>query len=144
MTMESIDRTPEVAEILQDVDVAEQAVPPLPVVVAAPAPVKLLPGIAAGMLSYDLVTTAAVQILSRDPRRKRAVLVGFTAQATCRGARLGPTPAGASFDRAFLFASALAAGGFPACIEYTSTDELWAVADTQVCTVSVLNEQWAD
>lgn len=142
--IDTVYQDPAPSEIVQDLTDAPAAVPPLPVVAAEPLNVRELPSRQSGLQCYDLTTTLAVQILGRDPRRKRAVVTGFTTQATCRGARMGPTQAGALSGYAFLFPSALAAGGFPAILEIGSEDELWAVADTQVCTLSVINEQWAD
>lgn len=144
MTAEELYQDPAPSEIVQDLTDHPADVPPLPIVAAEPLNVREVPSRAAGWQSYDLTTTLAVQILSRDPRRKRAVITGFTAQATCKGARMGPTQAGATSGYAFLFPSALAAGGFPAILELGSEDELWAIADTQVCTISVINEQWAE
>lgn len=135
---------PAPSEIVQDLVDAPAAVPPLPVVAAEPLNVRELPSRQSGLQCYDLTTSLAVQVLGRDPRRKRAVIMGFTTQATCRGARLGPTQAGATSGYAALFPAALAAGGFPAILELGSEDELWAIADTQTCTLSVINEQWAE
>lgn len=146
---EHYESDPTPPEILQDeVTDPSKVFKPLPVTVVDPAPVRLMPTKVAGWARYDLAVGTATRILSDDTRRKRAVISVWDTAGASDGAILSGTQAGATSDRGFLLGLTgpnIAAGNTgPSIMEYTASDEVYASALTAACTVSVLNEQWAD
>lgn len=137
------------ADVVQTIDDEIAAVPPLPVTVTDPARVILMPAKSSGWTQIPLTTTAAVKILDRDPRRKRAVLSLFDTGGTSDGAVLGSTQAEAGSPYGFLLplmGPNIAAGNVAsaAMMEITAVDEVWAQAQAAACIVSIYNEQWSD
>lgn len=145
MTEVQFDHAP--ADIVQAVDDVTANVPPLAVTVTDPARVILMPAQSAGMRQFTLSTTVPVKVLDRDPRRKRAVVTLFDTGGTSDGARLAGTQAATGGPTSFLLPLAgpgIAAGNVASGpLEITSMDEVWALAQTAACTLSVLSEQWA-
>lgn len=134
--MPEFDPTP--AEINQTENVATVPIPPLPVTVVDPIPVRDMPAVSSGWQAYDvpLTTSPAVRVLGRDPRRKRALIVAVDLAGTTGRMQLGGTQAEAGSDRATIWP-------INTPLEITGSDEVWASARTAVITVSVINEQWA-
>lgn len=129
-----------VDDILQSDDAHEVPIPPLPVTLVTPSNVILLPAHSGGWRQYPLSTTVPVRILGRDPRRKRAVIMGWSTADATTGIQLADGQALAASDRAFILPMVLKAS---LDLEVTSVDEVWAMALGAACTVSVLNEHWA-
>lgn len=142
-----LDETPET--ILQADTDETAAVPPLPVTAVDPVQTQAMPAKVAGMLRYDLSTTAPQRILAHDPRRKRAVIVGWDlGAAASHGVALGGTQAEALSAYAFVLPATLsgnttADSATTPPLEITTQDEVWAVAVSGAISVSVMNEQWA-
>lgn len=143
------DFEPEPGEILQEEEVEELHV--IPVTVVDPVRSQLMPAKLGGFRSFEVGTTQAVQILGRDPRRKRAVITihDNTDAGTAHGVYLGTTQSGANTTYGFLLpfnirGTGLGAGGGP--LELTTMDEIWALTEDTgngKVIVSVLSEQWA-
>jgi len=114
--------------------------------IAEPVKTTRVPSRATGWHSYDLVLGApAVQVLSEDHRRKRAVIIVSDFAGASAGARFGQSQSEAGGDRAFIMG--LRSGTTNRVsdpIEYTSYTGVWATAITAACTVSIFNEQWVD
>ena len=136
-----------------DATVAQEEAPPglgcIPVTVEGPVRSVELPAKSSGSRRYGVTTTEAFRVLGRDPRRKRALIQCSDATGASHGLFHGATanevtpPA----DYAARLAMTNAGAGLPAAspvLEITSTDELWVLADTAACDVSVTSEQWAD
>lgn len=139
-----------------DATVEQEEAPPglgcIPVTVEGPVRSVELPAKGNGSRRYPVGTTQPVRILGRDPRRKRATVQVYDATGATRGIFHGATETeltptdGAT---APAFAARLAATGpasAPVASELlviTSLDELWVIADTAACEVSVISEQWA-
>lgn len=121
------DPTPD--EVLQD-EPTTRNIPPVPVTVAGPVRVQTLPSPVWAMVSYAGVTTAAIQILGAEPRRRKATLLANAAT------RLGPS--GAQADAM----SAPWPANTP--LEMTHDGEVWARADTGTVNIFVLVEYWTE
>lgn len=133
--------------------VQEEGMPGLttiPVCVEGPVRTQALPARAAGYRRVTVTTTSPQRVLGRDPRRRRALVQVYDATGATHGVMLGATlnettPPAAMAAR--LAVAAPAAGGTAVAspvLELTSTDELWVVADTAACELTVIAEQWAD
>lgn len=155
MTINRHDAT--VASPAVDLDVDDAAVeqdvaPPLgalPVVVETPVRTQQLPARAAGYRRVTVGTTEPLRVLGRDPRRRRVLVQVYDATGTTHGAFYGTTRNEVTPPAAFAarLGVTLPAGGIPVAspvIELTSMDELWVLADTAACDVTVAAEQWAD
>lgn len=101
----------------------------VPVEVAGPVHVKELPTQAGGWTAVAL-TTAAVKLLARDPRRKVTVLWSDTENIVLAGKQSGATT-----------------GGFTWLVNVpltiTAADEVWVASATGTTTVHVYSEVWA-
>jgi hypothetical protein len=133
--------------VQEELDIGAAA-EPLRVVTINPVQVQVVPARAAGFFQYSLTTTAAVRVLERDPRRKRAVLIAHdnTDAGTAHGVFLGGSQAEAlspyAFELGFITrGTGLGASSGP--MEITAIDEVWASAAIADCILSVMNEQWA-
>ena len=105
-------------------------IPPVPVAVQGPVRVQQLPSPVWAMISYAGVTTAAIQILGAEPRRRTATVLGSAA------IRIGQTSAQADAQ----------AAPWPANIPLAMTHdgEVWARADTGTVNIMVLVEYWTE
>ncbi len=103
----------------------------IPVCIDTPVNTRELPSKYAGMTTYNDVSTTAIKILGRDPRRKSATIIGLD-----QNLRFGPTQGVATSTGAV----------WPAVVPYVSTcyDELWASSVTSTTDISVIIELWAD
>lgn len=142
------DLEPDDADVLQDEGMP--GLTTIPVCVDGPVRVQQLPAKAAGYRRVTVTTTTPQRVLGRDPRRKRAVLQVFDSAGATRGVFYGATlnevtPPAALAAR-LAVASPAVAGATVASpvLELTGQDELWVVADTAVCELTVTAEQWAD
>lgn len=146
MEIPEFDQSP--GDILQEQESYEIKTAPIETVICEPVRVLQLPARSGGFRSYDLTSTQAVRVLDRDPRRKRAVLQVFDTAGVSTGARLGGTQAEGLSENAYLLGlpgPGIAAGNvIGATLEITNMDEVWASAVGEACTLSVLNEQWAE
>lgn len=136
-----------------DATVEQEEAPPalgvIPVSVEGPVQTRELPAKAAGYRRVTLNTTQPQRVLGRDPRRRRAVIQVYDATGTSHGVYFGTslnevTPPSAYAAR---LGVTLPAGGIPVAshpLELTGMDEVWAVADTAGCELTVIAEQWAD
>ena len=147
----AVDTAPDPDSIVQDGDPHEGREPvpmrPIPVALHGDPIVRVreLPTVLGAWSRYDLlVNAAALPVLGRDPRRKRAVLMAVNTAGTPSSVILGGTQAEASSDRGFLMSVTANSNVTPVQIEITHTSEVWASALTANITLSVLNEQWAD
>lgn len=144
---EHFETDPTPPEINQDEVTTPAPLPPLPVTVCDPAPVRLMPARASGWARYALAVGVATRVLSEDMRRKRAVLHVTDTAGASDGAIIGGTQALAGSANGFLLGlpgPGIAAGNVSVIMEYTGTDEVWASASVAACFLNVLNEQWAD
>jgi hypothetical protein len=116
-------------EVLAE-EIPARNIPPVPVVVPGPVRVQTLPSPVWAMVSYAGVTTSAIQLLSGEPRRRKATILGGAA------IRVGPTAASADAQ----------AAPWPANIplEMTHDGEIWARADTGTVSIMVLVEYWTE
>lgn len=134
-------------DILQEQEPYEANVPPIPTVVCEPVRTVALPARIGAFAQFTLSTTVPIRVLDRDPRRKRAVITLFDTAGASDGAVLGGTQA-VSLNNGFLLplpGPGIAAGNVASTmLEITSVDEVWATALTAACTLSVMNEQWAE
>lgn len=137
-----------------DADVVQEESPvPLqtvPVQVMGPTRTVELPAKTGGLRRVVLDTATPQKILGRDPRRKRAVVQVYTAAGaigTSQGAFLGNSRNECTPPAGFAFRLGLTVGTTQVAshlLEITSQDEVWAIADTQACEISVSAELWAD
>lgn len=121
----------------------------IPVEVCGPVRTQALPSKAAGYRRVTVGTTQALRVLGRDPRRRRAVIQVYDATGTTHGVFYGATAAEVAPPAPFAarLGVTLPAGGVPVAshpLELTGMDELWVLADTAACELSVSAEQWAD
>jgi hypothetical protein len=121
----------------------------IPVSVEGPVSTRELPAKAAGYRRVTASTTEPQRVLGRDPRRKRALLQVYDVTGTTHGVFYGTTRNEVAPPAPFAarLAVTLPAGGIPVAsqvIELTGSDELWILADTAACDVTVSAEQWAD
>lgn len=146
MDIPEFDQSP--GDILQEQEAYPAATDPIPTIVCEPVRSITLPAKSGGYRNYALTTTESIQVLGRDPRRKRAVLQVSDQEGESAGAFLGGTQGEALTGNAFLLAlpgPAIAATPVVSTtLEITSMDEVWASALTADCTLSVINEQWAE
>lgn len=157
MTTYSHDATEPVTEP-DDATVEQEEVAPsltcIPVVVEGPVRIQELPAKAAGYRRVVASTTEPKKVLGRDPRRRRMVLQVYDAAGATHGVFYGasrtevaPGDNGAAPPYAARLGVTLPAGGVPVAsplLELTGMDELWVLADTAVCDLSIAAEQWAD
>ena len=138
------DQTP--GDILQEQEDAYNTTP-VPTVICEPVRSIILPARIGAFTQHTLSTTTPIRVLDRDPRRKRAVITLFDTAGASDGAVLGGTQA-VSLNNGFLLpfpGPNIAAGNVASTVlEITSVDEVWATAMTAACTLSVMNEQWAE
>lgn len=141
-----------------DATVVQEEVAPglssIPVVVEGPVRVQELPSKAAGYRRVVASLTQPQKVLGRDPRRRRMVLQVYDATGTTHGVFYGatrtevaPGETGGAPQFAARLGVTLPAGGVPVAsplLELTGMDELWVLADTAACELSVSVEQWAD
>lgn len=147
-TMASPDIEPDDAAVEQ-----EESAPGLgtiPVCVDGPVRVQELPARASGYRRVALTTTTPQKVLGRDPRRRRALLQVFDAAGATQGVFYGVTlnqvtpPSSYAARLAVMSPAVDGATVASPVLELTGMDELWAVADTADCELSVTAEQWAD
>lgn len=121
----------------------------IPVSVQTPVSTRELPARAGGYRRVTASLTEPQRVLGRDPRRKRVLLQVYDATGTTHGVFYGTSRAEVAPPAPFAarLGVTLPAGGVPVAspvIELTGMDELWVLADTAVCDVTVAAEQWAD
>lgn len=121
----------------------------IPVSVETPVATREMPAKAAGYRRVTTSLTEPQRVLGRDPRRKRALVQVYDATGTTHGVFYGTSrnEVAPPSTYAARLAVTLPAGGIPVAspvIELTGMDELWLLADTAVCDVTVAAEQWAD
>lgn len=123
------EQDPTTDEVLAD-EIPARMIPPVPVTIPGPVRVQQLPSPVWSMVSYAGVTTAAIQILSGEPRRRKATVLG--------GAAIRVGQSGAQADAQ--------AAPWPANIplEMTHDGEVWARADTGTVNIMVLVEYWTE
>lgn len=136
------------AEVVQ-----EEAAPGLttiPVCVEGPVRVHQLPARASGYRRVTVGTSTPLRVLGRDPRRRRVLLQAFDADGATQGVFYGATAMEVTPPAAFAARLAVpgpAASGATVAspvLELTGVDELWVLADTAQCELTVTAEQWAD
>lgn len=135
-----------------DSEVEQQEAAPgltaLPVVVEGTVRTQQLPAKAAGARRIVASLTDPKRLLGRDPRRRRAVIQLYDATGTSHGIFYGTSSNEVAPPAAFAARLGLGLpGAIPVAshlLEVTNIDELWCLADTAACEVSVLAEQWAD
>lgn len=143
-----------IADISPDDATVEQAEYPhgvmttLPVCVEGPVQTQALPTQGSGSRRVTLSTTQPQRLLGKDPRRARATIQVYDASGATHGIFHGPTQNEVNPPSSYAarLGVTLPAGGIPvasAILTVTSREELWAVADTAACEVSVVSEQWA-
>lgn len=132
-------------EGLTEVEAVLQSVP---VTLDQAADVRTLPSRSAGFHTYQLDTAAPTRILGHDPRRKRATIIVADKNGASRGAALGSKPGealeswGANLP---LYGPTTVSTAYThPPIEIHATGEVWAIACGATCTLTVINEQWAD
>lgn len=142
MSERIIDVEPDSGQILQEEDYAPVTVP---VCVQEPVQTRELPTKSGGFRSFVLVAgAAAVKVLSRDPRRRRALLIAYSTTGIADHVHLSTTQAGgASEYTAHLPMQGSASSAVSPVLELTCLDEIWATTNTQSVTLTVINEQWA-
>lgn len=124
----SQDMKPDLNEVLQ-LDVPPELTV-IPVTIAEPVESRELPSKRIAPRTVPLLTNAASQLLSRDPRRKRATLI----------ARTGDIRIGANQSQAQLNGGWLPDLTF---ITIATEAEVWGIADTVATDVTVIEEYWA-
>lgn len=154
MTTDRYDATDQAATEPDDatVEQVEHAGPltTIPVCVEGPTTTRELPAKASGYRRVTVGTTTPLRVLGRDPRRKRAVLQVYDAMGATHGVMIGTTinevAPPASFAARLAVSAPATAGAAVASplLELTSLDELWLLADTAACDVTVISEQWAE
>jgi hypothetical protein len=127
----------------------DHGVTAIPVEVCGPVRAQQLPAKAAGYRRVTASTTQAQKVLGRDPRRRRMVLQVYDPAGATHGVFYGATAAEVTPPAPFAarLGVTLPAGGIPVAsplLELTGMDELWILADTAACELSVSAEQWAD
>jgi len=135
-----------------DAAVEQEEAPPLgalPVTVETPVRVQELPARAAGYRRVAVGTTEPLRVLGRDPRRRRAVIQVYDAAGATHGVYLGASRTEVAPPASFAARLGVATpgGGTPVAshpLELRGLDELWLLADTAGCEVTVIAEQWAD
>lgn len=118
---------------------------PIPVDIHGPVHTRPLSARNAGLRSYTLSTTTPIKIAGHDPRRKRMVLYAVDFTGTSHGVRLGNSRAEVEAGSFPFLLGVFQVGGTTATsqtLEITSMDEIWALADTAACTLSVASESW--
>jgi hypothetical protein len=125
--MSETDPTPD--EVLAE-EIPARLIPPVPVVVPGPVRVQQLPSPVWAMVSYASVGTTPTQLLTAEPRRRKATILGSAAFRT--------GPSGAAADAQ--------AAPWPANIplEMTHDGEIWGRADTGTVNIMVLVEYWTE
>jgi hypothetical protein len=118
---------PDLKEV-QQVEADETYV--IPVKVCEPTEVRELPSKRIATRTVVVGATAGVKLLSADPRRKSATIIGRTQDLL-----IGATQSQAQLTGAWI------PGVVPFAI--TSMSELWAVGDGAETNVSVIEEYWA-
>lgn len=140
-------------ELAPDDATVEQAEAPglgtIPVTVEGPVRTHQLPSRAAGYRRITASVTEPQRVLGRDPRRRRVVLQVYDATGTSHGVFYGTSRGQMAPPAPFAarLGVTLPAGGIPVAsplLELTGMDELWLLADTAACEVTVAAEQWAD
>lgn len=120
----------------------------LPVMVEGTVRTQQLPAKAAGARRLTVSTTQQQKLLGRDPRRRRAVIQVYDTAGLSHGIFYGTSSNEVQPPAQFAARLALSLpGATPSAshlLEVTNIDELWVLADTAACEVSVLAEQWAD
>lgn len=121
----------------------------IPVTVETPVQSRELPAKAAGYRRVTVDTTTPQRVLGRDPRRRRVVLQVYDATGATQGVFYGTTRNEVAPPAAFAarLGVTVPASGVPVAsplLELTGMDELWLLADTSACDVTVAAEQWAD
>ena len=130
------DMTGSVSEIVQNN--SEYPILPIsnvPVTVDGPIQVHQLPARSAGMRNWTGITTAT-RVGNNDGRRKRAVLLVYSATATDY-VIIGTNQNEADSNYGFRLAP-----GIP--LEITHQEEIYAKANAAGVVLSVINENWAD
>lgn len=142
------DLTQDPSDVVQELEPYTVNAVPIETVICEPVRTIALPAKNGGFRNFALTTTQSVMVLSRDPRRKRAVLQVSDTAGASDGAFIGGSQAEALSGNAFLLAlpgPGIAAGNVTGgTLEITSMDEVWASANVAACTLSVMNEQWAE
>lgn len=121
----------------------------IPVEVCGPVRTQALPSKAAGYRRVSVGTVEPQRVLGRDPRRRRVVIQVYDATGTTHGVFYGATKNEVTPPAPFAarLGVTLPAGAVPVAspvLELTGMDELWVVADTAACELTVAAEQWAD
>lgn len=146
MEIPEFDQTP--GDILQEQESYEIKTVPIETVICEPVRTQLLPARSGGWATFALSTSQAIQIMQRDPRRKRAIVIVADSTGQSRGATLGATQAQAQENVGFnipLYGTNISSAFVHPPVELTSMDEVWAIADgSAACKISVMIEQWAD
>lgn len=119
-------------------DTEEVPLVPLPVKHCGVTDVRPVPARAMGGRTYSLNTTTPVKIAGHDGRRKHIQLIAMDFGNTSHGVRIGNSANEAAGGLGFLLPTVQAGMGAPLVID--SMGELWAVADTASCVLSVLPE----
>ncbi|MCA1839936.1 MAG: hypothetical protein LC723_06355 [Actinobacteria bacterium] len=121
------DMAPDLGEVQQ---VEDPSVHLVPVEVCGPIEARELPTKRLSARTVPVGTSAGVKLLSVDPRRKFATIIGRT-----QDLRIGATQSEAQMTGAWL------PGVVP--LQVTTVAELWAIGDGASTDVSVIEEYWA-
>jgi hypothetical protein len=120
----------------------------IPVTVEEPVRTVELPAKSGGSRRYVASLTTPQRVLGRDPRRKSAVIELFDVAGLSRGIFYGTSQnevnPPSSYAARLALAPAAAVPTRSAQLHWDVVDELWMIADTAVCDVSVTAAQWAD
>ncbi len=125
-----------VSELRQEPDVGMLPIINVPVTVDGPIQVHQLPARSGGRRNWTGFNTAAIRVGNDDPRRKRAVLLVYSATATDY-VTIGTTQNEADSGYGFRLAP-----GIP--LEITDQEAIYARSNAAAVVLSVLNENWAD
>jgi hypothetical protein len=128
------ERDPSMAEVHQ---VEAEDIPKLaevPVRIEGPVRAQTLPATSWSARSYELSATEAVRVARRDARRKRGVITVVT-----QAAWLGPSQSAAKSGVGYRMGAAATS-----IIEFTHTEEIWAIGDTAGSILSIFEEYWTE
>lgn len=115
----------------------------IPVEVCGPVETRELPARNSSLRAVAVGQTTAIRIAGHDARRKSLRLLAYDATGACTAVGLGNSKNEA--EGAFAFVLPLTTAGSASVSQMmalNSISEVWAVAITKGCTVSVTSESW--